>query len=45
MTWIHLLCCAHGGERTATHDAFQNSFTSIVRDVEFHVLRKQTHVP
>jgi hypothetical protein len=41
---IHLLCCVHGGKHMATNDAIQNSFTSIVKDVGFHVLYKQTHL-
>ncbi len=43
-TWLHLCCCAHRGERMATHDVVWNSFTSIIRDVRFHVLCKQLHV-
>ncbi len=35
---IHLLCCIHGGEHMATHDALRNYFISIARDVGFHVL-------
>jgi hypothetical protein len=44
LTWIHLLCCVHGGERTTTHDIIWNSFVSIARDVRFHVLCEQAHV-
>jgi len=28
----------------ATHDAIQDFFASIIRDVKFHVLHEQTHV-
>jgi hypothetical protein len=42
--WMHLLCCIHGGNHTGTHDVVWDSFASIVRDVRFHVLHKQTHV-
>jgi hypothetical protein len=28
---IHLLCCAHGGERTTSHDVVQDVFASIAR--------------
>jgi hypothetical protein len=41
---IHLLHCVHGGECNVTHDAICDSFISIVRDVNFHVSCKQTHV-
>jgi hypothetical protein len=41
---IHLFHYAHGGKCTATHDAIQDSFTSIARNVGFHVLHKQMHV-
>ncbi len=44
LTWIHVFRYAQGGERTVTHDAIRDSFTSIVKDVKFQVLRKQTHV-
>jgi hypothetical protein len=43
-TRIHLLHCDHGGKCIATHDAVWNYFTSIIRDVGFHVLHQQTHV-
>ncbi len=35
---IHLVHCAHGGERTASHDVVQDAFMSIVRYMAFHVL-------
>jgi hypothetical protein len=38
---IHIFHCAHGAKRTTIHDVVWNSFTSIVRDVGFHVLREQ----
>jgi len=41
---MHLLHCAHGGERTVAHDVVQDSIASIIRDVGFHVLCKQIHV-
>jgi len=41
---IHIFRCAHGVKRTTTHDVVWDSFTSIVKDVEFHVLHEQTHV-
>jgi len=41
---IHLLHYVHGGKRTTTHDAIQDSFTPIARDVGFHVSHEQTHV-
>jgi hypothetical protein len=41
---IHLLYCAHGGERTASHDVIQNIFSSIAKDAWFHILQKQTHI-
>jgi hypothetical protein len=41
---IHLLHSTHGGERTTSHDAIQNVFVPIVKDVRFHVLQEQTHV-
>jgi hypothetical protein len=40
----HFLCCARGGECTATHDAVWDSFTTIAWDVGFHVLHEQIHV-
>jgi hypothetical protein len=43
-TRIHLLHYVHGGERTTTHDAIQDYFASIVKDVGYHVVHKQTHV-
>jgi hypothetical protein len=35
---IHIFRCVHEGECIAKHDAVQDSFTSIARDVGFHVL-------
>jgi hypothetical protein len=32
---IHLLYCAHGGEKTTSHDVIQNTFASVVKDVGF----------
>jgi hypothetical protein len=40
---IHLLCCAHGIERTKTHDAIHNTFATIVWDASFHMGQKQLH--
>ncbi len=34
---IHLLCCAHGNERTETHDAICDTFATIAQDVGFHL--------
>jgi len=42
---IHLLCCTHGGERTAFHDVVLDVFAAIAKNAKFHVLQKQTHVP
>jgi hypothetical protein len=42
-TGIHLLHCAHGNERTGTHDAIYDTFIAIVQDVGFHVGQKQLH--
>jgi len=39
-TRIHLLHCAHGGERMALHDAFG----AIVENARFHVSQEQSHV-
>ncbi len=41
---IHIFCCIHEAKLTTTHDVVQDFFTSIVRDVEFHVLHEQIHV-
>jgi len=41
---IHLLHCDHGGEHIATQDAVWDFFTSITKDVRFHVWHEQTHV-
>jgi hypothetical protein len=41
---IHVFHYVHGANCTTTHDVVWDSFTSIVRDVEFHVLHEQTHV-
>jgi hypothetical protein len=40
---IHFLCCAHGNERTKTHDAICNTFVAITQDVGFHMGQKQLH--
>ncbi len=39
-TRIHLLRCAHSGERMALHDAFG----TIVKIAKFHVSQEQSHV-
>jgi len=39
-TRIHLLRCAHDGERMALHDAFG----TIVKNAKFHVSQEQNHV-
>jgi hypothetical protein len=44
-TRIHLLCCDNWGEHIVTHDVVRDSFASITKDVRFHVLWKQTHIP
>jgi hypothetical protein len=41
---IHLLRCAHGGEKTTSHDVVRDAFASIVKDAGFHVLWEQTHI-
>ncbi len=41
---IHLLCCTHSGEKTASRDVVQNVFIVIARNAKFHVLQKQIHV-
>jgi len=41
---IHLLCCAHGNERTWIHDAICDTFAAIVQDVNCHMGWKQLHV-
>jgi len=41
---IDFLCCAHGNERTKTHDVIHDTFVAITRDVSFHVGREQLHV-
>jgi len=33
-----------GGGQMASHDVVQDAFTSIMRDVGFHVSHEQTHV-
>ncbi len=38
LTRVLLLRCVHGEDCIATHDAIQDSFTSIIKDVKFHVL-------
>ncbi len=40
---IHLLHCAHGNERTRTHDAICHTFVAITQDANFHVGQKQLH--
>jgi len=37
---IHLVCCAHGGERIALHDAIRYAFAPIAKDARFHVFLK-----
>jgi hypothetical protein len=38
---IHILCCAHGGDKTTSHDVMQEDvFASFARDVKFYVLRE-----
>ncbi len=41
---IHLLCYTHGDKRMASHDVVQNVFTTITRDVGFHVSQEQIHI-
>jgi len=41
---IHLLHYVHGGERVISHDVIWDVFASIVKNVRFHILQKQTHV-
>jgi hypothetical protein len=41
---IYVLCCAHGGEKTASHDVVWAAFEFIVKDDRFHILCEQTHV-
>ncbi len=41
---IHLFCCIHSGEKTASHDVVQDVFAFIVKDARFQILQKQTHV-
>jgi hypothetical protein len=41
---IHFLRCAHGREKTTSHDVVQDAFASIVKDAGFHVLWEQTYV-
>jgi hypothetical protein len=41
---IHLFHYAQGEEKMASHDVLQKKFTTIAKDVGFHVLQKQTHV-
>ncbi len=36
--------CSHGGEWIVSHDAIQDAFVSIAKDVRFHVSCEQTHV-
>jgi hypothetical protein len=42
-TCVHLSHCAHGNERTCTHDVIHNIFVAIALDVDFHVGWKQLH--
>jgi hypothetical protein len=39
-----IFCCAHGGEKTTSHDVGWDVFKFIVKDDRFHVLCEQTHV-
>jgi hypothetical protein len=41
---IDLLHCAHGNERTRTHDVIHDTFVTIVQNVGFHMGREQLHV-
>ncbi len=38
---VHLLRCVHGIECIKTHDVIRDTFVTIVRDVGFHMGRKQ----
>jgi hypothetical protein len=38
---IHLLCCAHGGERISFHAVIWDAFTSIARNVKFHICKNK----
>ncbi len=41
---IHLFHCVHGGVRMVSHDAMWDAFTSIMKDICFHVACEQTHI-
>jgi hypothetical protein len=41
---IHILCCVHGNECIKTYDVICNTFTTIARDVNFHMKQEQLHV-
>jgi hypothetical protein len=41
---IHLFCCAHGGEKTTSHNVIWDAFVSITKYVGFHGVREQTHI-
>lgn len=41
---IHFLQCSHGREHIIFHDAVQDAFVSIVKNVRFYVSHEQTHV-
>jgi hypothetical protein len=41
---IHLLRCAHGNERTRTHDVIPDAFVGIAWNAGFHVGQEQLHV-
>jgi hypothetical protein len=40
---IQLLCCAHGNERTRTHDVVYDIFVAIAQNVGFHRGQKQLY--
>jgi hypothetical protein len=40
---IHILRCVHGNKRIRTHDAICGTFTTIARDVVFHMGQEQLH--
>jgi hypothetical protein len=42
-TNFHLLCCAHGNERTSTHDVVHDTFVAIAWDANFNVGQEQLH--
>jgi hypothetical protein len=41
---IHLLYYVHDNEHMGTHDVLCNTFTTIARDVGFHMGREQLHL-